>query len=199
MTNLYRVRSAFTGFPGGPGVATMYFLDTATAVASLKTYWEALKGLLPNTVTVTVEPFGEVINDVNGNLVDTWAASPQTATVGTVSGAAYAAPVGALTTWLTDTVVDNHVLKGRTYLVPATSGAFAPDGTLTATAQTTMLNAAAALVIAQSTSMVVWHRPRAAKAADGSRPAVTARDGSHGLVTFHAVPDKAVVLRSRRD
>lgn len=198
MTAISRVRTTFTGLPGGAGVATHYFLDTDTAVASLHTFWGALAGLFPAGLQIQVISAGDTIEDTNGELTGAWGASA----VAVVNGggtSSYAAPVGGLVTWGTDTILDGHRLRGRTFMVPLSKEYFGPGGGLGSTIAADIETAADALVIAQSESMVVWHRPREAKPADGSVEAVTARDGGHGLVVRASCYTKAAVLRSRRD
>lgn len=198
MTNLYRVRSRWTGFPGGPGVATHYFLDVDTAVASLAAFWEAIKAKIPAAVQITVDPVGDIIDDATGDLVSAWAATPVGAIQCTGSGV-YAAGVGGQVRWDTNTILDGHRLRGRTFLVPMSSGGgYDNNGTLDDNCVGAFYTAAQNLVTAQSASMVVWHRPRAASPA-GVSPAVSARAGGHGLVTMHRVPDKVAMLRTRRD
>jgi hypothetical protein len=176
----------------------MYFLDTATATASIHDFWDTFKALLPVDVHIVVDPSGDTIEDTTGDLVGSWAGDPQDEIVGTDT-TPYAAPVGAMVNWTTGTVLDGHRLRGKSYIVPITGQQFQNDGSLGATALTLLGGAATEFVIEQSASFVIWHRPRDAKAADGSRPAVTARAGGHAVVTGNRVPDFAAVLRSRRD
>ena len=173
----------------------MYFLDTATAVASIHTFWDALKTWLPNNVHVQVVPSGDTIEDTTGDLVGTWAADPVTEVVGVYAGA-HAAPVGACADWITATILDLHRLRGRTFIVPTAQNAFQDDGTLGVDFLAALDAAQTAFVIAQDASFVVWHRPRAAQVGP---PVVAARLGGHGLVTGSRVTDKAAVLRIRRD
>ena len=185
MTNLYRVRSIWSGFPGGPGVTTMFFLDMATAIDAVHTFWSALAPKLPEDVHIQVQNFGDVISDETGELTDSWTAD----TVAVVTGGntdKYAAPVGACVNWHTDTVVAGHRLRGRTFLVPLGASVFQTDGSLGAGDLAAIQGYADSLVASESSSFVVWHRG-------------TGTDGSFGLITAAQVPDKAVVLRSRRD
>ena len=198
MTSLNRVRVGWSGFPGAPGVSTFYFLDVATAVASLVTLFDSIKAAFPSDVTWRVESAGDVINDVNGDLTGAWGADPVSDVAGTASGA-YSAPVGGMYGWDTSTILDGHRLKGKTFLVPLSAASYDGSGTLSSGCLAVLEPAGIEFLAEQSTSFVIWHRPRAAKAADGSRKAVTARDGGHGLVTTSRVPDKSIVLRSRRD
>jgi len=185
MTQLDRVRSIWTGFPGGPGVTTMYFLDTATAVESLHSFWSALAGRLPIDVDIQVENAGDTIEDTTGDLVGAWSAASVTSVAGTADDS-YAAPAGCVIDWLTETIANHRRLRGRTFLVPFSSLNLSGDGTIDTTALGIIRDAASVFQAEQSASLVVWHR------GSGS-------DGSNGLVTSSFVPDKIAVLRSRRD
>jgi len=198
MTNIQRIRVALTGFVGGPGVATFYALDAPTALPSLRTLWGALAVSMPTSVSIKVLASGDTIEDTTGVLVGAWAAADAAGVVG-ADGSTYPAPVGACISWLTSTIFDGKRLKGRTFVVPMGGGSYQLDGTINAANITTFTNAAQAYVAAQVANALVWHRPRAAKPADGSRPAVTARAGGSAAITQGLCVDKAVVLTSRRD
>lgn len=198
MTDLYRVRAVWTGFPGGPGITTLFGLVGVPMVPSLRAFFLSLAGALPNDVTIQVQDGGDIIQDTTGDLVGAWTAAPVLPVTGS-SGLPYAAPVGAEVVWNTTTIVDGHRLKGRTFLVPMSTALYDTDGTINATFLGSMQSTADTFFAAASGDLVVWHRPRKARAADGSRPAVTARAGGHGVVTGTVVADKAVILRSRRD
>lgn len=198
MTNLSRCRAILSGFPGAPGVATMYFLDTATYMDSAVTLWTSLANTMPTDVTIQIENSGDVINDATGVLVDTWHEPAVDAIHATLSGT-YAAPTGYLIGWETDQILDGRRLRGKTYVVPAGSSMFSANGSLNDATIVGYVEAAQAFITAQSSSFVVWHRPFAGSPAVGTRPARPAHAGGHGLVTACRIPDEAVVLRSRRD
>lgn len=199
MTTLCRVRSVWSGFRGGPGVTTMYFLDTSTCVEDLHTLWTAINAHLPDDVSIQVENTGDTIESTTGDLVGTWPASDEVAPVVGLNVDAYAAPVGAVVNWLTSTVSDGSRLRGKSYIVPLAGNQFASDGSIGTAPLSDLVTAFGNFSAGQLASFVIWRRPRDAKAADGSRPAVEARAGSHGLVTSVRIPDVAAVLRSRRD
>lgn len=198
MTDLYRHRTTLSGFPGAPGVCTMYFLDAVTTIASLRAFWDGIKGMLPIDLSAQVEASGDIINAETGALTGAWSGTGVAAVVGT-SAAVYAAPVGLVVDWLTSTILDSHHLRGRSFIVPVTSGFFEVNGSPTAEAISALGGAAAGLIAAEAGIMQIWHRPRAAVAADLAHLEVTARVGGHGDVTASHVPDLAAVLRSRRD
>jgi hypothetical protein len=198
MTHLYRYRTELTGFLGGPGIATHFFLDNETAEASLHTFWTAVSHAMPDIVRISVASSGDVIEDTTGELVGAWAGDANEVISGLTSGS-FAAPAGACVRWDTSTILDGKRLRGRTFIIPWAGNGFDANGTLAATPLGTTEAAALELIIEQAESMVIWHRPFAGRAAVGSRPARAAHAGGHGLVTASSVPDKVVVLRSRRD
>lgn len=199
MTVLTRHRVGWTGFPGGPGVSTFYGLgDGAAMTTFLHTFFLALASYIPNDVTIQVESSGDLIEDTTGELTGTWTADAADS-INCLSSAVYAAPAGLGVTWTTDTVLDGHRLRGRTFIVPLEASAYQTDGTLDGTVRGAFIAAAETFVAGAVGDFVIWHRPRIAAAATPYHPAVTARAGGHGLVTASSVRDKAVVLRSRRD
>ena len=185
MTELSRVRSVWSGFPGGPGVTTMYFLDTATAVASVHAFWTTLGGMLPGDVSIQVQNAGDIIEDSTGALTGAWSATA-VAAVGGGSSNKYAAPAGAVINWLTETIGPHRRLRGRSFIVPIEGDSFQSNGSLDPTKLGYLQSAADDLVASQSASFVVWHRG-------------TGSDGTNGLVTAASVHDFVAVLRSRRD
>ena len=185
MVDIRRVRAVWSGFVGGPGVSTFYFLDTLTAVESVRDFFSGCSTFLPTDVHIQVESAGDVIDPTDGHLTDTWVSDPVAVVIGT-NDAAYAAPAGCVVDWLTNTIGPHRRLRGRTFLVPLSDAAYQPDGTLATGPRTTLQGAADLLVTSQSTSFVIWHR--------GS-----GTDGSVGLVTSALVPDFVAILRSRRD
>lgn len=198
MTNLARVRANWTGFAGAPGVSTFYGLDGPAMLGPLTAFFGALAGAIPIDVSIHVENAGDQINDVTGDLVDSWTGAIQ-GIVGGTSNSVYAAPTGILFNWFTGQILDSHRLRGKTYIVPASPATFDMDGSVLDSTITAFEAVGATLIDDLVGNLCVWHRPRAAAAATAYHPAVTKRDGGHGLVTACSVPDKAVVLRSRRD
>lgn len=186
MTTIERCRAIWTGFSGAPGVTTWYTDDAINMLPVMRTFFNANAGNLPNAVTVSFEPFGSRIDDATGALVGNWTTTPTPAVVAGGGGTLYQAPVGLVVNWLTSTVVGSRFLRGKTFLVPGIGGTGVTDGT-PAAGNLTNLQAAAAAVIAATPNLLIWHRP------------VNNVGGSSATVTAASVPDKYVVLRSRRD
>ena len=105
--------------------------------------------------------------------------------VGSSSGA-YSATSGACITWRTATVVNNKLVRGRTFIVPLSGGSYQSDGTLATSTITTIRTAANALLNSTDQTFVVWSRPK------DDAPGQTA------VATMALVTDQAAVLRSRR-
>ena len=198
MANIDRVRVALTGFPGGPGVATMYGLSGPALFPFVVALWGHLAVVMPPDVSIRVEPSGDTINDADGTLTGGWSIAPVTGVVGAAAGA-YAAPAGACITWLTSDILDHHRVKGRTFVVPLGLANYEADGTLTSGTATGLATAGAEFVTGTAGNAVVWHRPRKARAATLTLPARVARVGGHAIITGSRVADKVAVLRSRRD
>lgn len=198
MAALERVRVAWTGFAGQPGVSTYYFISAAAAMVPLKTLCDQMRSKLPTGVTLIIDPAGDVIESTTGQITGAWNGTAQAASVGEVAGS-YAAPAGFAMTWLTSGFFSGRRLKGRTYWVPAAGALFDNDGSLNSIAFSEIAAAAAGFVTASGTNFVVHQRPRAARAATPTSPAIIARGGGFANVTGSRVTDKVAVLRSRRD
>lgn len=204
MTAIQRQRVVWTGFPGGPGLSTFYFADAASSQGDLHAFLTAVSGSLPNDVTLTIQPGGDVIEDTTGALTAVWAGTFQAPITPAGSVIGYAAPVGMLHRWETLTIRAGSRLRGRTYLVPVRSDAYQDDGTILSAVLAGQVGAASTFVGAVTPNLLVWQRPRAASAAyvDGhgkSHKALASRLGSSAVVVTSSMPDKVVVLRSRRD
>lgn len=204
MTVMYQVRTNWTGFPGAPGFTNMYFETTDplgaganTAAQNVGNFWFGVKGLLPQDVTVSIDPEVNTIDDINGQLQASIAVT-QVGSVGTGTGS-YAAPVGAVVDWNTGAIYEGHRVVGRTFLVPLVGGSFEANGTLTAAAIGTIDAAASALRLAAGPVLGVWSRPFNGAPAVGTKPARPAHPGRFFRTTSNSVPDRAAVLRSRRD
>lgn len=198
MTSLSRVRTELTGFPGGPGVATMYFLNTETVMASLQAFWEDLAGSMPVDVAIFIPPAGDIIDDATGTITGAWSDEPPASIPGT-SASTYVAAAGGLISWETSTILDGRRLRGRTFVVPLASPNFFTDGSLTDAMTGLLLTTGNALALAEDENFCVWHRPYPGREATEGHPARAAHAGSHGLVTSVRAPGRGAILRSRRD
>jgi hypothetical protein len=211
MTQLMRVTAEWSGFSGAPGYTVLHFVNAfggtggdadATAAAALtaatrtRTFIDAIKGLLPPVVRVTVSPEVEVIESTTGALVKVFSVTAPAAVVGT-STANYSAPNGAVISWSTAGIRRKRRIRGRTFLVPLASSSYGTDGNLGAGSRTTIQTAANALIdTTGDADMVIFGRPTPADKANGI-PQL--EDGTYSIVTSGNVPSMVAVLRSRRD
>lgn len=198
MTAIQRCRVVWTGFNGSPGVSTFYGLDGVTLAPLIGQFFNGIKAIFPTGLQITVEQGGDTIEDTTGVLLGAWGTGGGAGFPGSGAGG-YSAPAGEMVRWSTGIVLDGHRVRGRTFLVPIIASAYDTDGTITAAAVTELQLKSGDLVTGATGNLLIWHRPRVARAATATRPAVTARLGGHAFVTGSSAVDKAVVLRSRRD
>lgn len=195
VANIARLSVAWQNWPGAPGVTQLYFDPTTSMqpqVDAVRAFFFSIQGLLPTGLTINVPASGDLLEATTGQISGTWSTATTPLTVTGAGTGNYAGNAGAVVHWLTTTVVDGRRLRGRTFIVPLVAIAYDTAGSLAATANTTLTNAAATLVTSSAGSMQVWHRP--AKAT----PTKAAHAGSTAVVTSSRVPDLAVSLRSRR-
>jgi hypothetical protein len=186
--NLGRHRTTWNGFVGGPGVTTLYW-DIAAATPNLtawNTFLTSIQNRFPSVLTWQSQNTGDILDDVTGAIIGSWAGAAQAAVVGTAAGA-YTAPAGSVINWRSAGIVNGHRVRGRTFLVPMTGGAYDTDGSLAAAVLTAMRAALATFQAAASPNLLVWHRP------------VGGGGGNSFPITSADIPDKSCILRSRRD
>jgi len=186
MATIERIRCQWSGFTGSPGLSTFYCTDAITLLPQVRTFFQAFTAFLPPAVVISFEPFGARIESTTGVLTGAWSTGVTPATVQGSSAASYSAPAGMMVNWLTTAVVNGRFLRGKTFLVPAAAAAL--DGT-PATAAVSALQAAAVALNGAGGNLLVWHRPTTEAPTSGAAFAVSSVQ----------VPDKIVVLRSRRD
>ena len=192
MATVARVRSIWSGpaITGG-GVTDHYFFGSAGdeqgMVDAVHDFWDDMKtGILsPNAVNVSPDVFN--INDSDGALVSIVSVGTPPATVtGAGTGDPLPPATQGLLQWRTAGIVNNRVVRGRTF-IPAQgeggSASGAPDSGLIALYQTAANN----LIALVTPQLQVWHRP------------LNGTGGSSHAVTSASVWQKWAVLRSRRD
>jgi hypothetical protein len=199
MARIARVTINWTGFIGAPGYTNLHFAPAAgpditqgvvdDAVAKVHTWIQAWDDALPNTVTVTIDPTVEEIEDSNGELSAFWTTVPGSANVGGGTGP-YSAATGAVVNWYTGGIRNGRRVRGRSFMVPLGSNALENNGSLNGTGLGTWRTATGVLIAnVDDAKLCVWSRP--------SAPAAT--DGVSYDVTSYTIPDMTAVLRSRRD
>lgn len=197
---LNRVRVVWDAFPGKPGYSNHYFDSTSTPpLAALRTFYEAVKGLLLLNMTIYVPNSGDTINPADGKITGSWTGPLQTITTcsgGNVSTGA----TGIVVLWKTSTPVRGRRPVGKTFLVPTSTANYDTSSSPLDTSVTTVLNAASNLVTAAGGSLMVWNRPVYQLDSRGHKvkPEVIIYPGSAVTVIGATVPDFSAVLRSRR-
>jgi hypothetical protein len=203
MTNIIQVVWEWSGFTGAPGYTNLFFdaaggtqTDALAAVTKSQIFFSGLTPNLPDDVHIAPQTDVRVINDIDGKLVDIFTVIGVAGVQGGQPGN-YAAPVGAIVFWPTTTVHGGRRMTGRTFIVPASAAAFQDDGTLNTAAGTTINQAAEDMRTASGPAFGVWGRPKFSKPA--TVPPTVVENGKWGPATSSRVPDKCVVLTSRRD
>ena len=181
MTSIFRHRVVWTGFAGAPGFSNLYLSSTGHN-PDVRTLFNSVAAYVPSGVTFTFDALAAEIDSSTGDIISMTAAGAAAPVICAGAGN-YALPSGAVVRWLTGQFVNGRQVQGRTFFVPFSG--LDSAGTLLAAAITALQGAAATYVGANPA--VVWTRPT---------PTVA---GSVHSVTSALVPDKCVVLRSRRD
>lgn len=201
------VRTAWSGTTGGPGL-TQTFFDVAgtfgpidatqaqAAVNAVRTYWDAIKALIPDEVILTVSAVVDQYDPVTGDLTGSvTAATPPTSVTGTSAGN-YAMASGIRVNLPTGVIRNGRRVRGAQYIVPTTSTAFGTNGTVSSTSRTTINTAGTTLRSAFTTAglrVLVYSRPLTADEPNGPRV------GDVAEVTGWDASEKGAVLRGRRD
>lgn len=198
MATLERAVVTWTGFNGGPGYSVMYATPGGSVLQQWRNLLAGVAFLFPTGTQIAFPPAGDTIDSVTGALTGTWTYGPISSVTGTGSGS-YAAGVGGCVEWRTAGIVDGRRVRGRTFLVPFSGNIYDAGGSLQDANVTAMNGYLVEFLDAVDEHLVVWNRPR--KASPGvqwERPPVTARPGSHHVVTSALIKDRVSTLRTRR-
>jgi hypothetical protein len=188
----YTVR--WNGFTGAPGFTNLHFLfgsetlaerdDSASAVRAL---FVAMQTYMPTGVNVTFPTEVDIFDEESGSLISTLPVS-SLATVSGTGSTAYSSVTGGVISWGTNVIINGRRLRGRTFMVPLGSTFYTTDGTPIESARTAIATAAATFIAnSGGPPFGVWSRPKVDQV------------GVLGVATTASVPDKAAVLKSRRD
>lgn len=181
-----RVRCGWSNFPGAPGLSTLFVGSGTTNMAPIKTFWDAVKDILPNGTTVATPNSGDQLLEATGTLSGTWSGSGGGNSTSVATAAPYSGSSGAVIEWQTSLIVAGRRVLGKTFIVPLVQTQYDSNGSLSTTCVNTLTNAGNALIVALAGELKVWSRPRPAMA------------GAAATVIGCRVPDLAVVMRSRR-
>lgn len=193
-----RVRVAWSGFNGGPGVSTFYLGNTTTDMTALKAFFNSVSTYTPGPVTFTIPALGDQINDTDGLITGSWNGTNGGTVTSSGGSAAYAGAAGLCVDWLSSAIIDGRRRQGRTFIVPAVTGVFQSDGTIAEGIRTLFTGYATTLIAAYAGELKVWSRPYAGRAASPGHAAKPPRVGAAVQVISARVPDISAVLRSRR-
>lgn len=196
MTSIDRAYVVWSNFPGGPGVSVHYAFPGNGVAAKLRTFYNALAGILPINLTIQVPGSGDTIEDTTGEIVGGWSGTTPAVVVGTLNSV-YTAPSGCSTRWLTGGVVRGRRLRGRTFIVPMGGTNSTQQGTWNSTTVATIQAAADALIASANPGLCIWNRPQKA-VTTGPHPH-PAYPGSSAQVTAAQVKSEVNILKSRRD
>lgn len=186
MANIRRYRVVWSGFTGSPGVSTFYFSGSVDPAPDLHTLFNAISAAFPSQVRWDFPTQGDTISDSNGALVGAFASAGAAQVPGSGSNL-YSSATGIEARWNTGVVIGKRRLLGKTFLVPADGAAYG-SGVIVSGLVTTLQTAFTAWHSSTAgAAQLVWHRPKAGVG------------GSSSPVSSVTIPNKIVVLRSRRD
>jgi hypothetical protein len=203
MANIWQITWEWTGFPGANGYTNLFYLaDTENGTEALaaatksRLFMASFAGIVPLGITIRLVTDVRLLDETDGTLQNIFTVSGITDCV--MGGVATrSAPSGGCVDWLTTTVHGTRRLQGRTFVVPLSTDQYQSDGSLVAGAVTALATGAETMRTASGPPFGVWGRPRLAD--PEATPPVTFRAGLWGPAVSSRVPDKSVILRSRRD
>ena len=181
------ITAVWQGATGLPGYTKLRFdgeldaLAAAACAARMRAMFAAMQAWIPAAVNISWDGLAQVYGS-NGQLTGEVPYSPP-ANVAGVGLGGFSAASGVCVNWLTGLFVNGKRIRGRTFLVPLVE-CFEGNGTLSSGAVSGISQAAADL-------------------AGGTPGLVVASRSGGGFITAPvagvSVPDRAAVLRSRRD
>lgn len=200
------IRTAWAGTSGGPGITQLYVTEAGgsfltptnaqTAVNAVRTFWDGIKGFLPNELQLTVSPVVDSYNEINGELIgSTSAATAPVSVLGTEAGT-FSMAAGIRVNLNTGVIRFGRRVRGGIYIVPASATAMSITGVVAAGVRTSFNTTGATMMSSLSAAglpLVVYSRPRDADHPLGARP------GAFSLVSAFETNEKGAVLRGRRD
>lgn len=157
---MFRVRTAWTGWPGAPALSTLYFEDSGGQLAqdaadAVQAFWTALSGRIMSSSSWAIDTAVDEMTTA-GVVTGTTAVTGTLTGSGSAAGHSLPPATQGLIRWRTGFFVGGREIRGRTF-VPTPSendSDFNP-----ASGYITTLNTAAAALIADADSqLVVWSK-----------------------------------------
>lgn len=197
MPSMLRVRVAGSGWTGGPGLNTFYFLYSGTPDATdvqdvydrVRGFFDGIKAIFENDTTFTPSAAVDELDPATGSLIGTFTVgTPGTAITGTGTDGLAGTATMAVLSLGTNTFISGRRVQGRAFLGPLNKGAIV-NGAFSTSAQTIVDGVAPDLNDTGGGDGVncVWHRP------------VGGTGGSAAPITGYLTRAKVGILRSRRD
>lgn len=199
MTNLYRTVIVFDGWQGGSGVSTFHFSEgtiVGNPQGTVDQAYSELHGLAgvmaqfmrPGT-TMEVRPYFDVIDEVNGQIVDVISTDADAVVTATGTGGRVSTATMLCVRYDTDVWKNGAHLRGRTFWGPVASSQIHESGMFEPSALEAAKNAYAAMTSGVGPRLAAYHRPGKLDLAGGY----------YGDVRTATPLQKPAILRSRRD
>lgn len=197
------VRTAWAGTSGGPGLTQLAVREGAgafwtttqaqNAVNAVRTFWDTIKGQMPDDIAFTVSPVVDIYNEVDGELISSVSAPTAPTSVTGTSAAVFSMASGVKVNLNTGVIRFGRRVRGSIYLVPASSVVYGANGLVLSTSRTAINVATTNMMAGLSSSgleLCVYSRPKT-----GENPRV----GATSLVNGAETSEKVAILRGRRD
>lgn len=168
---MMRVRVAWTGWQGAPGLSTVYFTgagatptgpEVTEALSRVQAFLTAARPLFNGGINSVYQGQVDFLNDATGALTGGDTRPNGSNTVGSAVGSIAPVTAALVGQFSTAVVVNGRRVKGRLFLSPVANGMFDTVGRPTSTARSTVTTAISALgppPIVTPITHVVWHRP----------------------------------------
>lgn len=203
MASILRWRVGLTGFPGSPGVNTLFTqrpagwdqdqLDGVSAL--LEAAYTSLKQFYINGVDITLDPVVTQLEDTDGAMTDVFSAPGWTIHSSAAGDTKIPRSTMAKLRLNTAEILNRRILRGGPFLGPLNEDALNGDGSLAQSFKDAAVAAFGGLTDAPGgVRLVVWSRP----VVDPETEEIE-RPGASADVRTITIGDLPAVLRSRRD
>jgi len=163
VTDLVKVQTVWSGVAGGPYYSTHYFFDSGTlagandCVDDMDTFWTAISGNLVNTLSYVVGADTVVIDDATGNLVGSYATTPESGAGASGTEQIPRASQGLLR-WETGEIINSRRFRGRTFIPGYVEAANTTGGVPLPASMASLATAGAALIASSNSELRIYSR-----------------------------------------